>query len=132
MLIVGLVPQRIGRVARFIDEHPVRALLTGLIGGGGMVLAALLFAVTVIGLPFTLLLGASLGLAGLLGFVGLCQSLGDRLPMSERLHGRWWVLAAGCVLWAMIDALPWAGGLILVLGGLVGLGAALRTRLGGA
>ena len=71
-----------------------------------------------------------LGLAWLLGFVGLCQTVGDRLPLDLGPHGRWIAFLVGVVLITCLGSLPAIGWLFVSGASLVGLGAAISTRFG--
>jgi hypothetical protein len=71
-------------------------------------------------------------MAWLLGFVGLCQAVGDRLPVQERPHGRWIALLVGVLLMTFLGSLPWVGWVVVGGASLLGIGAALSTRFGKA
>jgi hypothetical protein len=132
VVVVGLFPNRVGRVAHRIQKAPGTSLFVGSVATGGILFAALLFLVTVIGLPITFVLVALLGLAWLLGFVGLCQAIGDRLPVEHKVHGRWLAFLGGTLLVAFLGSLPVVGMLAVIVASAVGVGAALTTRFGAA
>lgn len=131
VLVVGLAPNRVGRIAASIEQHPVRSAAVGVVASGVLILASLLFTVTIVGLPVAFLLLAVLGLAWLTGFVGLCQAIGDRLPFAEKQHGRWLAFLVGTVIVSFAGSLPWVGWLVVLAGSLIGMGGALRSRFGG-
>lgn len=131
VLVVGLAPNRVGRIATAIEQHPVRSATVGVVASGVLLIASLLFTVTIVGLPVAFLLLAVLGLAWLTGFVGLCQAIGDRLPFAEKQHGRWLAFLVGTVVVSFAGALPWVGWLVVLAGSLIGMGGALRSRFGG-
>lgn len=132
VLVIGLFPRRVARIAQDVETRPVRAAVVGTLASGFLSLFSVLFAVLTLGLgsPVSLLLVGLLGIAWLLGFVGLCQAVGDRLPVRERPHGRWLAFFVGVVLLTFLGSLPWVG--VLVVGGasVLGIGAALSTRFG--
>jgi hypothetical protein len=132
VLVVGLFPHRVNRVATDIEARPVRAAVVGALATGFLTLFAGLFAVLTLGVgsPVSLLLLGVLGLAWLLGFVGLCQVVGDRLPIHDRPHGRWIAFLVGVVLLTFLSSLPWVGWFVVAGAGVVGIGAALSTRFG--
>lgn len=134
VLVVGLFPQRVGRVAEDLEARPLRAAVVGTLASGFLALFGLLFTLLTfgLGLPITLLLYGLLGLAWLLGFVGLCQAVGDRLPFEQRPHGRWVAFLVGVVLLTFAGSLPWVGWLVVGAASLLGIGAALSTRFGRA
>ncbi|MEQ1567628.1 MAG: hypothetical protein ABMA64_18440 [Myxococcota bacterium] len=133
VLVVGLFPQRVSRVARDLEARPIRSAVVGALATGFLVSFAALFAVVTLGLgsPVSLILLLVLGVAWLLGFVGLCQAVGDRLPIQERPHGRWIALLVGVLLISFASSLPWIGWLVVFGTSMVGIGAALSTRFGG-
>lgn len=130
VLVVGLFPQRIGRIASAMDESPVRTVAVGFSAIVLLGIASVLFALTIIGLPVSFLLWALLGLAWLMGFVGLCQAVGDRLPFEQKHHGRWLAFLVGVLLVSFLGVLPWVGWLLVIGGSVLGVGAAVGTRLG--
>lgn len=132
VLVVGLFPNRVGRVAQDLEQRPVRAAVVGSLATGFVTLFSLLFALVTLGLglPVSLLLMGLLGLAWLLGFVGLCQAVGDRLPFEERPHGRWLAFLVGVFLLTFFGSLPWVGWFVVGAASVVGTGAALSTRFG--
>ncbi len=130
VLVVGLAPNRVARVAAAIDHSPLRSFLVGTASSALLVVTSLLFAVTIVGLPVSFLLLAVLGLAWLMGFVGLCHAIGDRLPFAQKHHGRWVAFAVGSALVAFAGSLPWVGWMAMVAASMVGLGGSLRSRFG--
>jgi hypothetical protein len=130
ILVVALFPDRVERVAKQLTERPVGSLASGTIGGGVLLLGAVLFAITVIGLPVSVVLMGLFGLAWLLGFVGLCQAVGDRLPMESKVHGRWLAFGGGSTLVAFLGSLPFLGILVVGATSALGMGAAISTRFG--
>ncbi|MEQ1501723.1 MAG: hypothetical protein ABMB14_05805 [Myxococcota bacterium] len=134
VMVVGLFPSRVSRVALDLETRPVRAAVVGTLATGFLTVFAALFAVVTLGLgsPISLVLLAVLGIAWLLGFVGLCQAVGDRLPVQERPHGRWIAFLIGVCLITFLGSLPWVGWVVVGGASMVGIGAALSTRFGRA
>ena len=135
MLLVGLFPNRVGRIARDIEGQPQRAVGLGIIGATVSVLvvgfSVLFTALTLgLGLPVSALLLCGLGIAWLFGFVGLCQAVGDRLPFQLGPQGRWLGFLAGILLISLFAAIPWVGGVVIVLASCIGVGASVTTRFG--
>ncbi|MCA9494251.1 MAG: hypothetical protein KC621_30200 [Myxococcales bacterium] len=133
VLVVGLFPQRVARVATDVEARPVRAAVVGTLATGLLLLFSLLFTVVTLGLglPISLLLVGVLGIAWLFGFVGLCQAVGDRLPFEDRPHGRWIAFLVGIVLVSFLSSLPWVGWMVVMAASVLGVGSALSTRFGG-
>ena len=132
VLVIGLVPDRIERIAQTLRRRPIRS---GFIGAGAtLMLAAIgvLFGLTCVGLPVTFVIAAFLSITWLFGFISLCQVLGDRLPMPSRQHGRWLTFLIGSAVLSFVGLLPWVGWLALGASGSIGIGAAVTSRLGAA
>lgn len=130
VLVVGLFPKHVENVAATIAARPMRM---GLLGAGlttGLGFLALLLLLTVLLSPLALAIGVALGVAWLLGFVGLCQAAGDRLPIASEGLRRWLAFLVGVVVLAFVSTLPLVGQLFLVLIGFICVGAALHTRFG--
>jgi len=133
VLVIGLFPQRVGRVARDLEERPVRAAAVGVLATGFLLLFSLLFTLLTIGLgsPVSAGLVAVLGAAWLLGFVGLCQAVGDRLPFDQNQpYGRWLAFLVGVLVLTFLGSLPWVGWLVVGAASTLGIGSALSTRFG--
>lgn len=129
VLVVALFPDRVRNVAVALEQRPARAGLLGLAWTAGIVVASILFFWTVLG---PLVGMAVLGVAWMLGFVGLCQMLGDRLPFSYKPHGRWLAFLVGSVLMSFLGALPWIGLLTVLAASVFGIGAVFVSRFGSA
>jgi hypothetical protein len=130
VLVVGLFPSRVGRIALSLEAQPITAGLLGTLGTVVLGGAGFAFFLTCAGAPITLVLVGLLGVAWLMGFVGLCQAIGDRLPFQQKQHGRWLAFLVGAVLLSFLGSLPWIGVVIVVLASLLGVGASIRTRFG--
>jgi len=129
---VGLFPQRVARVAADVEERPIRSAIVGVLAPGFLTLFAGLFTILTIGIgsPLGMLVMLGLAAAWLLGFVGFCQAVGDRLPMEHRHYGRWLVFLVGVMVVSFMGSLPWMGWLVVFGVSVIGTGSALATRLG--
>lgn len=134
VLVVGLFPSRVGRISTTLEQRPFRSLFVGAMATGFLALFSLVFAVITLGLglPVSLMVVAVLGLAWLMGFVGLCQALGDRLPFEQKPHGRWLAFLIGTILITCVGSLPLIGWLAVLGASTIGIGAALSSRFGAA
>lgn len=132
VLTVGLFPGRVRRIARDLEVRPLRAALLGTLASVFVVVFSVLLAVITVGfgIPISLLLLCGLGLSWLLGFVGLCQAVGDRLPLDQRPYGRWLAFLIGVVPLAFLGSLPWIGWVVVGAASVIGIGGAVSTRLG--
>ena len=129
VLVVGLWPDRVRRVAADINERPLWTGVAGAILVASLSVATLALTLTLIGIPVAMLLSGVLGLAWLFGLVAICFALGERFT-AARERGAWAAFLAGAALLAFVGMLPWVGSLTLVLVGFPAVGASLLTRLG--
>jgi len=129
VLVIALFQDRVSSVARALEDKPAKAGLLGLGWTIGLFVAAVATFFTILG---PLAAFAVLGLAWLLGFVGLCQMLGDRLglPLPYKHHGRWLAFLVGSLLVTFIGSLPFVGWIVIIAASLFGMGAAFQTRFG--
>lgn len=130
VLVVGLMPGRVTRIAESLEARPFRSAFVGIFASGFLSMSSVLFAITILGLPVSFVLVSLLGLAWLIGLVGLCQAVGDRLPF-ENNQGRWVAFLIASVLLTCMGSLPWVGWLVVMGASVLGIGAALSTRFGG-
>lgn len=132
VLTVGVFPARVRRIARDLEVRPLRAALLGSLASGFVIVFSVLLAVLTVGLglPVSVLLLCALGIAWLLGFVGLCQAVGDRLPLNQRPYGRWLAFLVGVVPLVFLGSLPWIGWVVVGAASVIGVGGAVSTRFG--
>jgi len=127
VLVIALMPQRIHYIADQLAERP---FLSGFVGVVGTLLAAVASVLLLPTLIGPLLLLSALGIAWMMGFVALCQVVGDRLSLGERRAGRWLAFLAGSVILSFVGALPWIGVLVVLAASLMGVGAVITSRYG--
>ena len=110
-------------------RQPVWYAVAGGILSVAIGIGATLLALTVVGLPASVLLLTSLALAWMLGTVALCQWVGDRIPPAARLGG-WASFLAGAAVLGAVGLVPFVGSVVLAFAALLAVGAGLVTRLG--
>ena len=132
ILVIGLFPQRVERVAQGLELSPIWNGIVGVTVSTVVVVFSALFALVTLGLgaPVSLLAMGLLGAAWLFGFVGLCQAIGDRLPFANKPQGRWLTFLVGTILLSCIGTLPWVGWLVVISASMVGVGASITSRFG--
>ncbi len=130
VLVLGIAPDQVQGVARGLREHPVRYGFTGFLLSIAVVFVAALLAVTLIGIPVSLVLLGAAAFAWLLGFTGLALATGTLLPLPSSGGGKLVALLLGIVLIALVGLVPWVGKIALVLMVFPALGAAVGTRFG--
>ncbi|MCB9676806.1 MAG: hypothetical protein H6737_16945 [Alphaproteobacteria bacterium] len=133
ILVIGLFPNRVDRIAQGLEHRPLWSAVLGTLATVLLTVFSVLFALLTLGLgsPVSALLLAWLGAAWLFGFVGLCQAIGDRLPFADKPHGRWLTFLVGTVLLSCIGSLPWVGWLVVFAASMLGVGASITSRFGG-
>ena len=129
VLLMGLWPQNVERVARPLGDRPFWYAIAGAILTASFVVGSGLLAITLVGIPLAVLLSIILAVAWLLGVVALCKAIGERFPVLER-NGAWATFLAGAVILGAVSLVPYLGPMLIVLVGFPAVGAALLTRLG--
>jgi hypothetical protein len=129
-LVLALAPARVRRVGDVLEQAPVSSGVIGLFGALGLLLAATLATLTLVGIPVALVLLGALASAWLLGLAGLSEAVGARLRLDQPEHGRWIALVGVSALVALLGQIGWVGVLLSGLLASIGVGAALRSRLG--
>lgn len=129
VLIVGFWPSQLDHVARIITRRPIWYGIAGGILAALMGLGAIVFTLTMVGIPIALLLAVLLAIGWLVGIVAICKATGERFS-AVRQHGNWASFLVGAALLMAVGMLPYVGPVILVAIGFPAVGAALISRLG--
>ncbi len=130
VMVVGMWPDRVRTVANRMRERPLWHAFSGSVLTGFLLLAIVLFSVTLIGIPVAVVLAMVLSIAWCMGFVAVCQATGDRFPGIQG-RGAWPAFLLGTTLMAIVWMFPYVGPVVLTLLALPAAGAALTTRFGG-
>ena len=130
VLLLGLFPDKVRNTSRGLERHPIRYGFAGLLLTGTGLAVALLLGITLIGLPLSAFVLLLLGLAWLLGFVALGQTVGDMLPVPTGARGKAGAFLVGVCLLGALSFVPYLGKLLLVLTLFPCVGAAVGTRFG--
>ncbi len=133
LVLVAIVPDHLARVANSMRDAPWPTLGAGLGTFFGSLLAIVVFALTICGIPLAVLWALALAVAGVVGWVSLGYLVGQRL-MEEggaKTAGSLPAVVAGVLLITLITAAPFGlGSLFSVVAGSWGVGAVLLTRFG--
>lgn len=130
LMVLAIMPRRMEAVSGAIVAGPARSLLAGLLGSVGMLVLAILLAVTVIGLlliPVQVLLIAG---GGILGITALTHYLGRLLPLPPGRRTMVLELAAGTLIFSIVAEIPVVGAMVWVATWFLAFGAVVRTRFG--
>lgn len=131
VLAVALFPAPVGRIAGVLRRRPLASAVVGVLGTLALVLASLLIAMTIVGIPVAIVGLGGLALAWLLGLVAACEAGSDAVGLPAP-QGRWLALLVMSALLASSGLLPWVLQLVAVVAVTAGAGAALIARLGAA
>jgi len=130
-LAVLLFPERIKRIQTELRADPLRCGLTGIVGSMAVAAMSILMAVTLIGIPLSILLWIIYGVALVMGIAPVANEIGNRLPWfkgSRRTEAA--VLAMGTLVLSLVWIVPIMGKLVIGVLSMVTLGAIIRTRFG--
>ena len=132
LLVSALVPRRAEQIAAAFPEKWGWALLTGLLAYTGMVIACIILAITLIGIPLAIALGFAvkvtkwLGLASILFLIG--QTIGRNLFKRDLSHLA--CVMGGFVVYALLSLIPLFGWVFATVVNLLAVGIALLTKFG--
>lgn len=130
--LTAFVPEAVGHVRYTIARRFLLSGVSGaLVGFVGVLLAAALF-LTCLGIPLTVVIGLALWLAWVIGTVAFGSWLGATLLRGFRRRPEPSLLVSsllGVLLLSLLKTLPVAGGVVSVIVGCVGLGAAAITLI---
>jgi hypothetical protein len=124
-------PKPMKQIESELRRDPLRCGLTGVLGGAAILGLTVLLTITLVGIPFAvlLLLAAAVGLA--MGFSALASEVGTRLPvLKANRKTQAAVLALGILVFLVVELIPVLGPLVLFCAGCFALGATIRTRFG--
>jgi len=125
-----LFPERIKRIQSELRTDPLKCGLTGVVGSMAVLAMTILMAVTLIGIPLSILLCIIYGVALVLGIAPVANEIGNRLPWFKGSRTQAGVLAMGTLVLSLVWVVPIMGPLIIALLSMIPLGAIIRTRFG--
>lgn len=144
LLVLGLVfqsawPERSRNLRRTVEAAPGEALLVGTLASAGMLFLLLFLTITLVGVLVVpaVLFGAAA--VWMIGMTGVCEAVGDRLPLPGALRSRAGSFAAGVfglavpLSFGFLGAPGLAVATVLVTAvGAMGVGATVLSRFGRA
>ncbi len=132
VLVTGVFPNHVRRVAEHVEHQPVRTAAIGLFSGGFVILFSSLFATLTLGLglPISVVLVAALGAAWLLGIVALAHAIGARMELGRTASTQWIAVLVGIVTLGALTIVPVLGTAVFVVASSLGLGAVINTWFG--
>ena len=123
VVLLAIFPAFSTGVATRVADEPVKTGGVGLLTLVGVPVLLLLLAVTIIGIPLTLLGAAAFGLAVWVGSVYGQYAVGTWVLSMFDVDNRWLALVVGLVGFALLGAIPVLGGILEFIAFLLGLGA---------
>jgi hypothetical protein len=136
LLIALLIPDRIERMSEALHERWPSSLGFGLLACLGVVVIVVGLAVTIIGIPFAILVGVTAKILGLMGVTAILLLLGRKLGTEVGLlsdaSALWTTVLVGFGVVALVRFIPVLGELVWFVLGIIGLGLVLVTKLGSA
>lgn len=131
-LLVALAPLPVQRVADAAFTQTLPAAGTGCLTVLIAPVLGIAFAITIVGIPITLLLLLACVIAWYFGWIAVGYLAGQRVLEALKVRDIAPVLAVvvGVILLAIVGELPCIGGIVSLLIGTLGLGAVILTRFG--
>jgi len=128
---IMFAPRPMKQLESEIRRDPLRCALTGLLGALAIAGLAVLLTITVIGIPFTLVLVVVTAVGIAMGYSAVASEVGTRLPvLRANRKTQAAVLALGILVLLVLQLIPVLGKLVLAATSCVALGATIRTRFG--
>ncbi len=129
-LFMMFAPTRMRLIEGELKKDPLKCGLTGLVGALLSLPLTVLLTITIIGIPFAVVLWILVGLAVAMGLAAVASEIGLRLPVFRSRKTQALMLALGLLVMMIAAEIPVAGPLAMAVVSLAGLGAIIRTRFG--
>jgi hypothetical protein len=133
-VLLALLAPPMERVRSEIATRPMRAFAIGLVGATVGAVAAVVgltvLCITVIGIPVALV-AVLLAVLALYGAVAAVLTTFGAAVAGHRTQNPYVQLLLGCAAFLLLSSIPWVGGAITLVVGMVALGALVATRAGG-
>jgi len=130
VLFIALGGDRSETLRAEIAARPMKSLALGLVGLLGAFIVLVGLCITVIGIPVAFI-GAVLGVVVLFAGITSALTVAGAAAAGHRSKNVYVHLAVGCALFFVAGLLPWIGGLLQLAVVLIGIGAAVATRVAG-
>lgn len=129
-VLLALAPERMDRLKLQIASRPMRSFALGVVSliGGVVLLAAM--CVTIIGIPVAFVAALAAVLATLAAMCSVLETAGAAL-LGHRTRSPYVHLACGGLLFLLVGAIPFVGGLVKTAVILTAFGSVVATRAAG-
>jgi hypothetical protein len=129
-LFLIFAPNRMKQIESELKTDPLKCGLTGLVGMLAMIPLSVLLIITLIGIPFVIVLWLLAGLGVAMGIAAIANEVGTRLPWFKLRKTQAGVLALGMLILLLVCRVPIIGPIAFGLVALLAFGAIIRTRFG--
>jgi len=129
-LFLIFAPNRMKQIESELKTDPLKCGLTGLVGMLAMIPLSVLLIITLIGIPFVIVLWLLAGLGVAMGIAAIANEIGTRLPWFKLRKTQAGVLALGMLILCLVGLVPIIGPIAFFLVALLAFGAIIRTRFG--
>lgn len=131
LLMIGVGRERLANVQAAMIQDGVKTAGVGFLGYAGAILAIVLLAITLIGIPAAIVVGLALPIVSYVGLAAAATVLGAVLPIPQLKGNEVGQLGAGVAVLFLASLVPFAGGVLTAVIACLGVGALMRTKLGG-
>lgn len=128
VVIVLLIPRFVTEATEEMKHHPIKAVIVSIAGALLSMIAIVVAAVTVIGLPLALIAAAVLGFLGGMSAMPVAVWIGEKILHGRTLLGRQRPLVnffLGGLVLIILGIIPVIGGLVTLVSTCIGFGAIL-------
>ncbi len=129
-LFLIFAPNRMKQIESELKTEPLKCGLTGLVGMLAMIPLSVLLIITLIGIPFVIVLWLLAGLGVAMGIAAIANEIGTRLPWFKLRKTQAGVLALGMLILLLVGRVPIVGPIAFCVVALLAFGAIIRTRFG--
>jgi len=129
-LFLATAPERMLRLRSEIAQKPVASIAYGLGGLLATLAAVVVLCITVVGIPFAIIL-VMLAVVAVTGALAATLTTAGAALVGHRSQNHYVHLAIGCALFALAGIVPWLGGWMQLGAVLAGCGVLVTTRVAG-
>jgi hypothetical protein len=130
LLMIGVTRERLRAMQTTMIKDGLKTAGAGLLAYIATGVAIVLFAITIVGIPASVVLALALPVATYVGLAAAATVIGAALPIPKLQRNEVLQLAAGVGVLFVASIVPVVGGIATAVAACLGLGALVRTRFG--
>ena len=130
LLMIGVTRERLRAMQTTMIKDGLKTAGAGLLAYLATGVAIVLFAITLVGIPASVVLALALPVATYVGLAAAATVIGAALPLPQLQGNEVLQLAAGVGVLFVASIVPTVGGIATAIAACLGLGALVRTRFG--